>query len=70
MWYVHKKEGNLAISNNMDGMELEGNMLNEISLTDKDKYHIISLICEIQNKKQKNELMNTENRLVVAGGGR
>ena len=28
-------------------MDLEGTMLNEISQTDKDKYVIIFLICEI-----------------------
>ena len=28
-------------------MDLEGIMLSEISQTEKDKYHMISLICEI-----------------------
>ena len=28
-------------------MDLEGIMLNEISQTEKDKYHMISLICGI-----------------------
>ena len=28
-------------------MDLEGIMLKEISQTEKDKYHVISLICEI-----------------------
>jgi len=30
--------------------DLEGDMLSEVGQTDKDKYHMISLICEI--KKQ------------------
>ena len=35
-------------------MDLEGIMLSEITQTEKDKYHIISLICGIkQTNKQK-----------------
>ena len=34
-------------------MDLEGIMLSEISKTEKDRYHIISLICGIFFKKQK-----------------
>ena len=45
-------------------MDLEGIMLSEISHTEKDKYHVISLICGILRRK--NELMDIENRLVVA----
>ena len=29
------------------GMNLEGTMLNEVSQTEKDKYHIITLTCGI-----------------------
>ena len=34
-------------------MNLEGIMLSEISQTEKDKYCMISLICEIVNKTKK-----------------
>lgn len=50
------------------GWDLESIMLREISQTEKDKYRMISLICGIQKKKKK-ELIDTENRLVVARGG-
>ena len=54
-------------------MDLEGIMLNEISQTEKDKYHMTSLICGIYLKKKKKgkktKLIETENRLVVAKGG-
>ena len=53
-------------------MDLEGFMLSEISQTEEDKYHVISLICAIQKgKKKKNKpakLIGTEKRLVVARG--
>ena len=35
------KMGNFAAS----GMDLEMNILTEVSQTEKDKYHMISLIC-------------------------
>ena len=35
-------------------MELEYIMLNEISQSEKDKYHMISLICGIQETKHMN----------------
>ena len=44
-------------------MDLENIMLSEISQTEKDKY-CISLMYE----KRKNELIETENRFVVARG--
>ena len=44
-----KKEGNPAISTTW--IKLDGMMLNEISQTDKDKYCMISLICEIRKHK-------------------
>ena len=36
-------------------MDLEIIILSEVSQTEKDKYHMISLVCRI--KKQKNELI-------------
>ena len=45
-------------------------MLGEISQTEKDKYHMISLMqnLKIQKNKQKSRLrpINTENKLMVA----
>ena len=41
----HKKEQNNAIFSNMD--DLETVILSEASQTEKDKYHMISLICGI-----------------------
>ena len=54
-------------------MVLEDIRLSEISQTEKDKYYMIrriSLICEILKTKPKNKLIDTENRLVIPGGGR
>ena len=56
MWYIytmeyngillsHKKEWNNAIS--ATWMDLEIVILSEVSQTEKDKYHMISLICGI-----------------------
>ena len=42
-------------------MDFEGIMRNEISQTEKDKYHMISLHVELI----KTEFIETENRLVV-----
>ena len=39
-------------------MNLEGIMLTEISQTEKDKYYVLSLICEILKKK--NEYKKTD----------
>ena len=41
----HKKEENNAICSNMDGPS--DCILSEVSQTQKDKYHMISLICGI-----------------------
>ena len=46
-------------------VDLEGIMLSEISQTEKGKYSMISLICGISKRI---ELIEIENRLVVAGG--
>ena len=45
----------------------------EISLSEKDRYHMISLIRSKTNEQRKkgtnkNILLNTENKLMVAGG--
>ena len=45
-------------------MDLVGIMLSEISQSDKDKYHMISLMCELRNKI--NRHIDVENRLMVA----
>ena len=53
MWYVHAMEYYSAIRKNdifpfaPTWMELEGIMLSEISESEKDKYHMVSLICGI-----------------------
>ena len=52
-WYIYTKEYYLAIKKNeilplaTTWMDLEGITLFELSQTKKDKYHMISLICEI-----------------------
>ena len=49
-------------------MDIEGIILNEISHTEKDKYHVITLLCGIE----KNELMDIEKVwfCLRCGGGR
>jgi len=51
-------------------MDFEGIMWIEIGKTKKDKYHMIPLMCGIkkQKQKQKSELIDTENRLLVGRG--
>ena len=51
----HKKEPNNAICSNM--MDLEMIILSEVRQKKKDKYHMISLICGIQNMTQMNLTM-------------
>ena len=41
-------------------VDLEVIMLSEISQTEKDKYSMISFICEIQKPKQMNKQNKTE----------
>ena len=48
-------------------MEFEGIKLSELSQTEKHKYCIISLICEIWKKK--NDITDTEKRFVVTRSG-
>ena len=47
----HKKEATLPLTTTW--MDLEDNMLSEISQTEKDKYHMISFICGFLKKKKK-----------------
>ena len=53
MWYMYAMEYYSAIEKNeiipcaSTWMDLEIIILREVSQTEKDKYHIISLICEI-----------------------
>ena len=49
----------------------QGHRLTKISHTEKDRYYMISITCEILKKsnKQENKLIGTEKRLMVARGG-
>ena len=54
----------------MTWMNLGGIMQSERSQMEKDKYHIISLVCEFENNKflnkiNENRLIDSKNRLVV-----
>ena len=62
MWYMnmyngkllsHHKEWNLSICNNMDGPRRY--YPKKLNKSDKDKYYMISLICEIFKKKKKEQ---------------
>ena len=56
-WYIYTMEYNSSIKKNeilqfaTAWMDLKGIMLSEISQTEKDKYHMISLICGISKTK-------------------
>ena len=56
---IHKKEGNSATCNNMDGPE--GIILSDVSQTEKEKYCMISFICGIRK-------IWTNSRMVVSRG--
>ena len=53
LWYIYTMEYYWIIKKNdilpfvTAGMDLEGIMLNEIGQSERDKHHMISLICEI-----------------------
>lgn len=49
-------------------MDLEGVTVGEISQTEKDKNHMISLIYGIKKTKPKTKLIDTKNKLVVVRG--
>ena len=59
----HNKEGNLAFCSNMNGL---GMMLSEVSQAEKDKYSMITLICEILGRGD--ELVDANNRWVTPRG--
>ena len=50
-------------------VDLEGITLSEIIQREKDKYCVISLLCEIK-KQNRNRLIDIENKPVVTRGGR
>ena len=58
MWYIYTMEYYSAIKKNeimpsaATWMDLEIMILREVSQREKDKYHIISLICGIENRTQ------------------
>ena len=60
LWYIYTAEYYSAIKRNetlpfaATWMDLEMITLSEVSQTEKDKYHMISLICGIQNMIQVN----------------
>ena len=57
MWYIYTMEYYSAIKNNeimpfaAAWMDLEIIILSEVSQTEKDKYHMLLLICGIKKKK-------------------
>ena len=61
MLFSHEKNKNLPFAKIW--MDLDSIMLNEISLKEEDRYHMISLVCVILKKKKK--FIDTENWLVV-----
>ena len=74
---LHSHEKNKIIPFTTTWMQLENIILGEVSQTEKDKYRILLLICEVQNManwtclQNRNRLTDIEERLVVAkeGGG-
>ena len=62
MWYINTVEHYSTIKKNeimsfaATGMDLEMIILSEVSQTQKDKYHMISLICGIYKSLQMNLL--------------
>ena len=66
MWYIYTIEYYSAIKKNeitpsaATWMDLEIIILSEINQTEKNKYHMISLICGIQNITQMNLFMKQE----------
>ena len=48
--------------------DIEAGGISEIGKKKKDRYHMISLVCGIKKQKQKSELIDTENRLLVGRG--
>ena len=60
IWHIHTMEYSSAIKRNetmpfaATWMDLETIILSEVSQKEKDKYHMISLICGISNMTQMN----------------
>ena len=59
----HKKQQNNAICSNMDGPR--DIILSEVSQTEKDKYHMISLICGIEKKSASELIYKTKMELLM-----
>ena len=81
MWNIHTTEYCSTIKKNeflpsaATWIGSENIMPSERSQPEKDKYHMISLRCRVEEtkevnaqKRQKDRLLNTENKRVVAGG--
>uniref|UniRef100_A0A8D1JYU5 DUF1725 domain-containing protein n=1 Tax=Sus scrofa TaxID=9823 RepID=A0A8D1JYU5_PIG len=80
MWYIYTMGYYSAITKNKimpfaaTCMELEILILSELGQKEKDKYHTLSLICEILSMAQmilstkQKQIMDMEGRLVVARG--
>lgn len=62
--FIHEKEGNLATCDNMNGL---WEHYIKWFKSEKDKYHMSSLVCGIKNKQTKKKLA-AMNRLMVARG--
>lgn len=50
-------------------MDHEGLIVSEISQAEKDKYSMISLICRVKIKKERNKLIENEIKLLAPRGG-
>lgn len=50
----------------MTWINLRGIMVSEIRHTEKDKYRMVSLVCEIKIKKEEVKLIDTKSKMVVA----
>ena len=51
-------------------MDLDGNMLSEVSQKEEYKYHMISLVCVIlKKKKTSSQIQRTDWELPEMGGG-
>ena len=80
MWYIYTMEYYSAIKKNeimsfaATWMDLEMTILNEVSQTEKDKCHMISLTCGISKIIQMNlyrkQTHRIENKLMVTKGER
>ena len=81
MWYLYAMEYYSPVKNNeimsfaATWMDLEIIILSEVSQKEKDKYHMISLICGIWKKRYKwtylqnrNRPKDTGNKLMVTKG--